>query len=159
MCIFVIIGSIIDCYDITNNLIQSLHTSEGVTGLTDVVCAAHSSPGPSQYHYHLHLQSSQSDHHNNTAPLSDLLHPQHCWNPWSEWEEVLGNLNQQAADERVILVGAGAPTPQLFNITTRLIHRPTILIDPLLIPFYKHLIYRLSLPNLISVEKSQLCRH
>ena len=103
MCIFVFIGSIIDCYDITNNLIQSLHTSEGVTGLTDVVSVAHSSPGPSQYHYHLHLQSSQSDH-NNTAPLADLLHSQHCWNPSSESEEVLGNLNQQAADERVILV-------------------------------------------------------
>ena len=39
MCIFVFIGTIRDCYDITNNLIQSLQTSEGVTGLTDVVCA------------------------------------------------------------------------------------------------------------------------
>ena len=122
MCIFVFIGSIIDCYDITNNLIQSLHTSEGVTGLTDVVCVAHSSPGPSRYHYHLHLQRSQSDH-NNTAPLADLLHSQHTWNPsFGQSEEVLGNMNQKAADERVILVRAGALTPQLFNITTRLIH-------------------------------------
>ena len=123
MCIFVIIGSIIDCYDITNNLIQSLHTSEGVTGLTDVVCVAHSSPGPSQYHYHLHLQSSQSDHNNIAPSLSDLLHLSYI--PASESEEVLGNMKQNAADERVILVRADAPTPQLFNNTTTEAHSLT----------------------------------
>ena len=122
MCIFVFIGSIRDCYGITNNLIQSLDTSEGVTGLTDAVCAD-CSPSSSQYHYHLHLQSSQSDHNNIAPSLSDLLHLSYI--PASESEEVMGNMKQHAADERVILVRADAPTPQLFNNTTTEAHSLT----------------------------------
>ena len=56
-------------------------------------------------------------------PLSDLLHLSYI--PASESEEVLGNMKQHAADERVILVRADAPTPQLFNNTTTEAHSLT----------------------------------
>ena len=68
-----------------------------------------------RYHYHPHSLSPARNLIITTQPLTLSIPP-------SESKEVMGNMNQHAGAERVILVLADDPTPQLFNNATRLIH-------------------------------------